>query len=89
MTPRDRLVDAGNPLLAQVPARLETGTIDTPGGKLGILTVRTSSTTLTLMLAEADLRNWADGLTALAGQLGSSLVQASVMDITSLKPPGT
>lgn len=79
------LVDMGNPLLAHVPAQLDTGTVDLPGeGKFGVMTIRTGSTTLTVMLAAVDLKNWAGVLAGLAEDLGGGLVKASPLDMTAL-----
>lgn len=79
------LVDPGNALLAHVPARLDTGSVDLPGeGKYGVMTIRTGSTTLTVMLGAEDLRQWGGILTGLADQLTGGLVQASPFDISAL-----
>lgn len=81
------LVDTGNPLISQVPARMDTGTIDAPGvGLLAVLTFRTASTTMTVMLTADDLKNWAELLTGLAGQMngGGHIVQATPVDIAAL-----
>lgn len=84
--PAPALYDAGNPLLAQVQARLDTGTIETTAGTVGILTVRTPSTTLTVLLSAADLRSWADLVSGLADQVGGgTVVAATPLDIAALK----
>lgn len=76
------LVDPGNPLLGKSSCRLETGAIEAPGETLGVITVRTPTTTLTVFLSPADVRNWAGLLDGLARQLsGSGLVQASPQDL--------
>lgn len=82
------LVDPGNPLLAMGPARMDAGTMDAPGGMLGVLTFRTSSATLTMLVSATDLRAWSRALSGLADQLGGALVVASPHDVMSLgKPP--
>ena len=60
------LVDAGNFLLSGGPANLATGTIQASGKTAGVLTIRTSSTTLSVLLAKSDLYDWARTITALA-----------------------
>lgn len=82
--PQVPLIDAGNSLIAQVPAQLYTGSVTTPAGKIGVLTIRTSSTTLTVFLEADDLRNWVQLLTSLADQLTGGLVHASVIDVAVL-----
>lgn len=58
------MFDTGNPLLDRVPANMTLGTIDTPAGKLLVLTVRTSSATLTVLLTKDDAKGWAKMLDA-------------------------
>lgn len=71
-------LDPSNPLLATGPSRLDVGTVDLPEtGKLGIFTVRTPSTTLTVMLSAEDLRTWAGIMNTTADQLESSLSQVA------------
>jgi hypothetical protein len=57
--------DAGNPLLAEVPAQLATALIDTPLGQRLALTIRTASTTLTVILGQADAKTWAGNIAGL------------------------
>lgn len=79
------LFDLGNQLLAQVPARLDTGSVSSPAGEaVGVVTFRTASTTLTLLVTAEDLRNWADIMTKLAQSLSGGVVAASAADIASL-----
>lgn len=87
--------DASNPLLAHQPAKLETGSIDTPaGGRLGFVTMRTASTTCTAFATAAEIREWAKLLTELSGNLGSGgggglgsggLATASALDLAELR----
>ncbi len=66
-------LDAGNSLLAERPARLVTSRLAMPGYPERVcLTIRTETTTLTLMLAKADALAWAAQLKAEAGQLSGS-----------------
>ena len=77
-------VDAGNHLLAETPAQIVTALLDMPGGQRLALTVRTPSTTLTVLLGAADARTWADQLTREAAAMsGSGLVVANGMQ----RPP--
>jgi hypothetical protein len=84
-TPPRPFVDMANPMLTQVPAQLDTGSVGTPSGKLGVLTIRTASTTLTVFLTQDDLRTWSGLLTGLADQLGGSIVVASPLDIAAVR----
>lgn len=59
-------VDPGNQLLAEVPALFTTAVLNTPNGQRMALTIRTASTTLTVMLQGPDARNWAKQFTATA-----------------------
>ncbi len=79
------LVDQGNSLLAPVPARMDTGTIDMMGQQMGVLTIRTTSATITVMLGASDLRAWSEILVKLADKMaGAGLVQATPVDIAAL-----
>lgn len=87
--PQRPFIDPANELLMQVPARLDTGSVATPDGrKLGVLTIRTGSTTLTVFLGAEDLRTWAQLLTDVAGQLSGKLVPASPLDVSLLRARG-
>ena len=66
------LVDTGNPLLAETPAQLGTGLLETPKGQRLALTIRTASTTLTILLGTADAKAWAAVLSTAAGQMSQS-----------------
>jgi hypothetical protein len=87
--------DAGNPLLAPGPARLDLASADQPGGgKIALVTVRTASATQTVMLSAEDLRVWAGLLTGLADEMTGGLVVATPLDVAALDqlasqfPPG-
>jgi hypothetical protein len=74
------LVDPGNPLLAQVDVKLDTGTMwqAGAGGQIGVVTIRTASTTLTLMLTPEHVKTWAKLFTGLAESMsGSGLIVAN------------
>lgn len=79
------LVDTGNTLLSRTDFQLSTGSIEAPGGTLGVLTIRTPSTTLTLFLPGKDVKEWAGMLDDLAAQLdGTGLVKATPQDLSLL-----
>lgn len=59
--------DPANPLLNAAPCRLDTGVISLGNGtRAGALTVRTATTTVTVMLAASELATWAQVITGLA-----------------------
>jgi cytosine/adenosine deaminase-related metal-dependent hydrolase len=67
-------IDTGNHLLSPVDAALETGTVDEAGGgRLAVITIRTASTTLTVMLDAPTFATWLQVLTGLQDTMGGSL----------------
>jgi hypothetical protein len=52
------LRDVNNRLLAPGPAQLVTGLIPGPAGWLGVLTLRTTSATVTVMLDRETVQGW-------------------------------
>jgi len=93
--PARQLIDMGNPLLAQAPVQLDTGDLDAPGGKVGVLTFRSPSATFTAFLGAGDVRRWAQLLSGLADRLEGTLVTASPGALSHLdrmrgqRQPGT
>lgn len=78
------LIDTGNPLLSGGPARLDTGSVWAEGGgtQVGVVTVRTTSATVSVMLTRAQLRSWAGLLTSLADSFSESgLMVAAAADV--------
>jgi hypothetical protein len=70
-------VDSGNQLLAETPAQLTVALVGTPDGQRMALTIRTASTTLTVLLRGADAKAWAANIGATAaGMSASGLVAA-------------
>ena len=65
-------VDPSNPLLGEVPAALFTALVQTPQGQRMALTIRTASTTLTVLLATADAKTWAAQIKQIADQMSAS-----------------
>lgn len=62
--------DENNPLLSQVTARLDTGVITEAGeAPRGALTIRTASTTLTVVLGSYDLAMWSEIIGALSDEV--------------------
>lgn len=79
------LTDAGNPLLDRAAVRLETGSLETPDGTLGIITIRTPTTTLTVFLPAEDIRSWTGVLAELGDQVnGTSLIRPAPQDVSLL-----
>ena len=71
-------VDIGNQLLAEVAALFTTAIVDMPAGQRLALTIRTASTTVTILLPGADAKKWAAQLAAAAGQMsGAGLAVAN------------
>jgi len=64
--------DQGNGLLGETPAQMTTALIQTPAGQRMALTVRTPSTTVTVLLAGKDAQEWARALTKAADTMSSS-----------------
>lgn len=83
-----RFLDVHNPLIGGGPARIDTGIIQHPeAGKLGVLTVRTASATVTCLMGDVDLDNWADHIHQLADALrgGPKLAAATMGDVAALE----
>jgi hypothetical protein len=64
--------DTGNPLLAAGPAQMTTALMDTPGGQRLAVTIRTASTTLTVLLSQEDARTWGSNITATSKQMSAA-----------------
>ncbi len=75
---RRPFLDQDNKLLAGVPACLDTGVIPLPAGagNAGILTIRTASTTVSVVMSAADLDTWAGVVRDLAAQVRNAPVLA-------------
>jgi hypothetical protein len=76
-------VDPGNQLLAETPAALSTALVGTPGGQRLALTVRTASTTLTLLLSREDAQKWGDQIRA-GGDAMSGLILPVLGQVTPI-----
>lgn len=69
-------VDPLNTLLAQVPCEMHGAVVSGDLGRQVLVTFRTSSCTLTVVLSPADATTWAMNLTKLADQAGSPIITA-------------
>lgn len=82
-------IDTNNPLCGPCPARLDIGVIQHPvDGPMGVVTIRTASTTMTVVMGADDLQGWGDSLKELANQMGGakkSLLVAGPGDAAALK----
>jgi hypothetical protein len=77
-TPASQPVDPGNQLLGETPAQLTTATLPTATGQRLVLTIRTPSTTLTLLLSKDDAILWAGNIRETAKAMsGSGLIVAN------------
>lgn len=83
------LIDTSNHLLAMVPTVLTTGLVPTQDGQKTALTIRTSSTTLTVLLEKQDLEAWAAQLVKAAQRMSSSGIEVVPGEALGIldKPP--
>jgi hypothetical protein len=65
-------VDEGNALLAEGPAQCTVALVPTPAGQRMVLTVRTSSATVSVLLGQADAKAWGAQITAQAAQMSAA-----------------
>jgi hypothetical protein len=88
------LIDTGNQLLAPVNASLDAGTVTQPEGtKLAVITIRTASTTLTVMLDAPSYATWMQVLAGLQNQMGAGIQvvtpdQARFLGLDGRRNPG-
>ena len=66
--------DTGNPLLDEVPAELTTAVMNGPAGQKVAVTVRTASTTLTLLLPKDTAEKWRDQLSTTIGSMSGLIL---------------
>lgn len=82
--------DPGNQLLAGGPAQLSVDEVMTPQGKLGVLTIRTTSATVSVFLSREDLATWAATIQRKADDMsGLLLVPAGAMPLGEPGPAVT
>jgi hypothetical protein len=84
--PEGTAVDLGNALLGETPATLFLTLLPSPAGQRLALTIRTSSTTLTVLLAQPDAQAWLRSLTESVGKMSAAglFVAGNGHPITSL-----
>ena len=80
-------VDAGNALLAETPAQLSTALLGTPAGQRMALTIRTASTTLTV-LPFVFSPTTGQNPQGLAAVLGVAIADGTTVALPSMLPPG-
>jgi hypothetical protein len=67
------MADTANDLLAQLPCRMVTGVVAAPGGpQLMVLTIRTGSATLTVLLEADEAKAWGAQITSQAKMMSKS-----------------
>lgn len=70
--PQPMPFDQGNPLLGEGPAQLTTSLLPTPAGQRLALTIRTGSTTVTVLLSKEDGQNWGRHILATVNQMSKA-----------------
>ena len=71
-TPQMPPFDTGNPLLGQTPASLSCALLETPAGQRLALTIRTASTTVTVLLDKEDGQEWGRSVLSTVNQMSSA-----------------
>lgn len=66
--------DRGNQLISEQPGQLLVGRAGLPQGQRLVLTIRTPTTTLTLLLSKADALAWGKQVTDEAGKMSGLIV---------------
>lgn len=79
-------MDVNNPLLSGTPCRLDGGVAQTADGRVGVLTVRTTSATVTGFLSAEELRTWAKFINDLANEVdgGSRIAPVNSLDAAAI-----
>lgn len=67
-------VDTGNPILNEGPAVFQCTPVNTGGGQRLAVTVRTPTTTLTILLMKDDAKNWRDTMSEGIGKMSGLIV---------------
>jgi hypothetical protein len=70
--PQPQPLDPGNTLFAETPAALTVALMQTKEGQRLLVTTRTASTTLSVLLSAADAKTWASLLSGTADQMSTS-----------------
>lgn len=82
-----QFLDQNNPLIATGPSRLDLGIISHPqSGKIGVVTVRTSSATVHSFMNAEEIGQWVDLLSGLKEALGggTKLQPATMGDVAAM-----
>lgn len=69
-------IDQGNPILNEGPAVFQCTPVTTAGGQRLAMTIRTPTTTMTILLMKDDASSWRDTLTEGIGKM-SGLILAN------------
>jgi len=80
-TPEMPPVDTGNPLLNEGPAILQATPVQTPAGERLALTIKTTTTTLTILLIKDDAGRWRDTITEGVGRMNGLIVANGSMPV--------
>lgn len=80
------LVDKGNTLLTEQPSQLTTGLVDTPGGQRLIVTIRTPSSTVSVLLNAKDADTWAQNMTGSAARMSKTGLIVATGSVASPPP---
>jgi hypothetical protein len=72
--------DPGNALLGPQPAEMTLSLVNTPAGQQMAMTIRTSTTTLTVFLAKDSGEQWRDQLSAMLAQMNGLILPPSAVN---------
>lgn len=67
-------IDTGNPLLNEGPAVIQATPVNTAAGQRLALTIKTTTTTLTILLIKDDAGRWRDTITEGIGRMSGLIV---------------
>lgn len=81
--------DLGNTLLSETEAQITCALIDTTTGQRMVLTVRTDSTTLSVLLSREDARKWAAVIKGVGDQMSGLVVAGPGVIPANGKPVST
>jgi hypothetical protein len=70
--------DPGNNLLGPAPAEMTLSLVNTPSGQQLAMTIRTSSTTLTVFLSKGSGETWRDQLSGMLAQMNGLILPPSL-----------
>lgn len=67
-------VDPGNPILNEGPAVFMATPVNTQGGQRLAVTIRTPTTTITILLIKDDAKSWRDTFTEGIGKMSGLII---------------